>query len=255
MTAPAVRGGPGYWLHGYRSMLRFEMTDLRLYLGLALVIQVLIGAGMAYMYGFYLGDLPPDARLFLVTGIPALALFPVGFVMVPNAIMLHKYRDTYDFMRSLPVPRLAASAATFTVFSLLALPGTALALFLAEVRYDVDLSITAMVVPAVLLCSLMATSVGFGLAHAVPNPRVTNLITNVLVFAVLLFTPIVVPIDFFPDWLASVHRVLPFHHMAVVLRASLSDGLVSEVGVSYAVLTGWTLAGWGLATWAIGRRR
>lgn len=254
MTLPAVRGGAAYWLYGYRSMLRFELVNLRTFLGLAVVIQMLTGAGMAYMYGFYLGDLPPAGQLFLVTGIPALALIPIGFVLVPNSIMLHKYRDTYDFMWSLPVPRLATAAATFTVFTALAIPGTLVSLLLAGLRYDIDLRVSWLVVPAVLLCSLAATSVGFGLGHAVPDPGVANLITNVIVFFVLLFSPIVVPIEFFPDWFATVHRALPFHHMANVLRASLSEGLVTDAGTSYAVLAGWTVGSWAVAAWAVGRR-
>lgn len=255
MTVPAVRRGAGYWLHGFASMLRFELVNLRLFLALALIIQLFTGAGMAYMYGFYLGDLPPLGRLFLVTGIPALALVPIGFVLVPSSIMVHKLRDTYDFMWSLPVPRLATAAATFTLFTALAIPGTVVSLLLAGIRYDVDLTVSWRVVPATLLCSLVATSVGFALGHAVPDPRMTNLITNVLVFFVLLFSPIVVPIDFFPDWLAAVHRVLPFHHMAAVLRASLSEGLVSDAGTSYAVLSAWTVGSWVLAGWVVGRRR
>jgi hypothetical protein len=44
---------------------------------------------------------------------------------------------------------------------------------------------------------------GFGLAHAISDPRVTNLIGNVLIFFVLLFSPIIVPITQFPSWLAA----------------------------------------------------
>jgi hypothetical protein len=34
---------------------------------------------------------------------------------------------------------------------------------------------------------------GFGMALAIPNPMITNLVTNALVFLVLLFSPIVFP--------------------------------------------------------------
>jgi ABC-2 type transport system permease protein len=236
-------------------MVRFEVTNLRVYLTIALLVQTLMGAGMAFMYGFYLGDLPPVGRLWLVTGIPALALFPIGFVVVPNVIVQHKLQDTYDFVWSLPVPRMVSAASTFTVFTLLSLPGTALALLIAWWRYDVPLTLSWSFVAAVLLTSLMATSVGFAFGHAVPDPRVTNLLLNVLVFSVLLFTPIIVPIELFPGWLAGLHRALPFYHMAQVLRAGISDGLVADVAVSYAVVGAWTVASWFLAAWVVGRRR
>ena len=81
----------------------------------------------------------------------------------------------------------------------------------------------------------MATSVGYTQGHA-SHPLVSNLIGNVTIFFVLLFTPIVYPIEQQPDWLATLQPGLPFHHMAIVIRDSLSAGLVSDVGTSYLVL-------------------
>ncbi len=109
--------------------------------------------------------------------------------------------------------------------------------------------------PAFLLASLMATSVGFGLAQLVRNPLVVNVIVNVLIFVVLMFSPVVFPIAQLPVWLADVHRVLPIYHLAQVLRASVTTGLVRDVGVSYAVLAAWTVAAWIGAAWVIGHRR
>lgn len=43
--------------------------------------------------------------------------------------------------------------------------------------------------------------------------------------------------------------------MAVVIRASLSSGLVTDVGTSYLVLAAWTLMGWLAAAWVVGRWR
>jgi ABC-2 type transport system permease protein len=258
MTAPPstiVHRGLEYWLASYRAMLRFEVINLRVYLAIALLVQILMGAGMAIMYGFYLGDLSPRGQLWIVTGIPALAIFPIGFVVVPNVIIQHKLQDTYDFVWSLPVPRMASAAATFTIFTLLSIPGALVALGVAWWRYDVDLTFSWAVIPALLAVSLMATSVGFGVGNAIPDPRVTNLLLNVLVFSVLLFTPIVVPIDLFPGWLAGFHRVLPFWHMANVLRDSISTGLVDGVATSYGVVALWTVVSWAVASWVVGRRK
>ena len=130
-----------------------------------------------------------------------------------------------------------------------------IALLVAGLRYDVRFDVSWPIVPAILLVSVMAISVGFALGHGIADPRITNLITNILVFAVLLFTPIVVPIEHFPAWLATVHRSLPFYHMAQVLRAALSDGLVTGVATSYVVLSTWTATAWAVAGWAVGRQR
>lgn len=249
-----VERGIGRWLRSYRMMMRFDLRGLGQWLMIGLVVQILMGAGAALMYGFYLGDVPEVVKLFIATGVPALGLIPMGFVMVPNMVGSQRIEQTYDFLWSLPVPRLAAAASTFTVFTLLALPGFATSLGVAVWRYGIDLDVSWSVFPAVLLTSLMCASVGFGLAHAVKNPLVINFISNMVVFFVLLFSPIIVPISQFPGWLASVHRVLPFYHMAQVIRDGLSTGLVTDVGSSYLVLSAWAVAGWAATGWVVGRR-
>lgn len=249
-----LQRGVRRWFRSYVMMMRFDVRGLGQWLSIAIVVQILMGAGMAIMYGFYLGELPEIAKVFLATGVPALALIPIGFVMVPNMVGQQRIAQTYDFIWSLPVPRLAAAASTFTVFTMIAIPGVAASLGVGVWNYGIDLHVSWSVIPAVLLTSLMATSVGFGMAHAVENPMVINFITNMIIFFVLLFSPIVIPIAQFPDWLASLHRILPFHHMAVVIRAALSDGLVTDVTTSYIVLTLWTAAGWAATAWVIGRR-
>ena len=253
VTPPRRHGAQHLW-RSYRAMLRFEITNLRLLLTITLVVQTLVGAGMGIMYGFFLGDLSPTSQTFLVSGIPTLALFPLGFVLVPSVIADHRFAETYDYIWSLPVPRLASAAATFTVFAGLSLPGVVVAVGLSCWVYGLTLTPSLMIVPAAALAAAMATSVGYALGHAVRNSRMINPLTNLLVFLVLMFSPIVVPIERFPAWFGAIHQMLPFWHMANVLRDGLTSGLVDQVAWSYAVLTAWLIAAWGVTTWVISRR-
>ena len=93
--------------------------------------------------------------------------------------------------------------------------------------------------PAFVLAALITTSLAFGMALAIPSPLVTNVIVNALIFVILLFSPVVYPITQLPGWLADVHRVLPIYHLAQVLRASITNGLVHDVA---SVMRSW-LAG------------
>jgi ABC-2 type transport system permease protein len=243
------------WLRDYVLMLRFDFASQRSWLPLAVGMQILMGAGMAVIYGFYVPHLSRQALLYLVTGAPTLAFIPIGMAMLPAIVAEQKAAGTFDFLWSLPVPRALAAASTLTVFTLVALPGVAVTLLLAVWRYGVVLSVSPLIVPAVFLTALMTASVGLGLGHGIRNPLVTNLITNVLIFVVLFFSPIAFPRSQFPTWLADLHQGLPLYHMSVVMRAGLMDGLVSDVGLSYLVLAAWTLAGWMITAWIVGRRR
>jgi ABC-2 type transport system permease protein len=236
-------------------MLRFDLARYRTMLVSVFASQFFMGVGLVVMYGLYLGSVDPVTGLYLASGVPALSLIPVGFILIPLLVAQDKRAGTHEFIWSLPAPRSATAASTFTLFTALSLPVAVLSTVLAAWRFDADLSVSFMFLPAGVLVALMGTSVGFGLAHAIPEPRIVNLITNIVVFLVMLFSPIVVPIDRFPDWLSGIHRVLPFYHMASLLRWTVSDGLVDHPGWSTAVVVGWTLLAWLAAAWVLGRRR
>lgn len=251
----APEHGVARWLRAYGAMLRFEVGSQRDWLPLMLVIELLLGAGMAIMYGFYTPVITPRLAAFIVTGTPALALVPVGFVMLPGAIARRRLAGNYDYVRSLPTPRSATIAATVSVFTALVIPGAAVSLAMAAWRYGVTPHVSPLILPAVLLTSLMASSVGAAIGHGIGDAMLVTLIGNLIIFAVLLFTPVAFPPQQFPSWLVHLHQVLPFYNMAVVLRGALSTGLVSELGRSYVILAAWTAAGLAFAGWVTSRRR
>jgi hypothetical protein len=39
------------------------------------------------------------------------------------------------------------------------------------------------------------------------------------------------------------------------MRASITNGLVHNLSICYAILAGWTVAAWTATAWVIGRRR
>jgi len=253
---PSVRyHGARHWLSSYVAMLRFDVAAQRNWLPMFLLMQILFGAGMAIIYGFYIGHLSREAALFIVSGAPALAVLTAGLIGVTMMVTERQQAGTWDFIWSLPAPRSAALASTFTVFTLLGIPGMVATLALAAWRYGLSLSVSPMVVPALLLSSLLATSVGFAMAQLIGKPIVTMAIVNALIFVVLIFSPVQFPISRLPLWLAGVHRVLPIYYLAQVLRASVTNGLVSNVALSYAMLAAWTVAAWAATAWVVARRR
>jgi len=250
-----VRRGPRYWLSSYAAMLRFDVAAQRNWLPMFLLMQIMFGAGMAIIYGFYIGHLSRAAALYLVSGSPALAVLTAGLLYVVMMVNERLQAGTWDFIWSLPAPRSAAVASTFTVLTLLSVPGIVVTLVLAAWRYGLTLSVSPAVVPAVLLSSLMATSVGFAMAQLIGKPVVTNALVNALIFVMLIFSPVQFPISRLPLWLADVHRVLPVYYLGQVVRSSLTTGIVTNTALSYVMLSAWTVVAWAGTAWVVGRRR
>ena len=249
-----LRHGPAAWLRAAADMMRFEWANIRPYAALVFIVQIMMGVGMAIMYGFFYPTVDETTALLITTGVPTLALVPMGFVLVPANVASQRMAGTFDFIWSLPVPRSAQVAASFAVNAALALPGTVLALLVGMWRYGVDLHLSPVLAPAVLLSAFMCVAVGYGMALLVTNPLVVNLITNALVFLVLLFTPVVYPASNLPTWLMRTHEVLPFYPMAQVIRSGLTQGLVTDVGASFLVIGAWAVVGTALTAWAVTRR-
>jgi ABC-2 type transport system permease protein len=184
-----VRSGVGWWLRSLHRMLRFDLRRARQWALMMAVAQVFMGAGMAVMYGFFYPEVDEVTALYLATGTPTLALIPLGLLMLPESVNQQRLEGTFDFIWSLPAPRTAQATSTFLLYTLLSLPGMVLSLVVVTFLYGVELSVSLLIVPAVLLCALMAVSVGFGMALAIPKPMVVSVVTSALAFVVLLFSP------------------------------------------------------------------
>lgn len=253
-SAEEVRRGLVHWLRSYRRMISFDLATHRVNLSALFFIQIMMGLVTALVYGLYVPHMPTLSAEYVTTGAPTLALVPVGLVMMPALIAQQRTLGTYDFVWSLPVPRSAASLSTLTVFTAVALPGAALTGWLVSLRYGVALSPSPTLVPAVLLVSLMTSSVGFSLAHLVKNQLLINVIGNALIFLATLFTPVAFPASHYPSWLVEIDQYLPLYPMATVLRNALVPGLAPGLERSYLVLGVWTVMSWATAAWTVGRR-
>jgi ABC-2 type transport system permease protein len=235
-------------------MTRWELGSLRLLLPLIVALQIVIGGGFALGIGLFFDEMPARNALFLATGVAVVTLITVGMVLGPQLVSNHKIAGTYDFLWSLPVPRTTQAAAWLTVNIIIAIPGMVAAVAIADWRYDLTLRVSPSIVPAVLLTISTATLIGYAFAHAIRKPMITNMITQLLIFVILGFSPINFPPENLPGWLQTVNEWLPFQHMAAVIRDSLTDGVIVSVGMSYLILVLYTGVSAFVAAWVIGRR-
>jgi ABC-2 type transport system permease protein len=163
--------------------------------------------------------------------------------LVPQFVATAKAEGSFDYMWSLPVPRLPYLAADLTIWTAASLPGVIVALIVGSLRYDFALQFSPLAVPAFLLIILTATSVGQALALISPKPELVNVLTNLIIFAMFLFSPINFPIERLPNWLATVHRVLPVKYAADAVRGTLVPEYADGLGLALAVLAAWCAAG------------
>lgn len=245
--------GIAHWTRCWWMLVRWTAASSALILPLSVIVQVMLAAGIVYGFGFLAPVDEPAVALLLSTGAPTVLLLVVGLVLVPQTVGTMKQEGSYDWFRTLPAPRSAFLFADLTVWTLISLPGVVVAVLLAALRYDLDLQPTVWSPLISVLVAATASMIGYGLATALP-PRIAMLITQVLVFVILLFSPITFSPDVLPDWLATVHTVLPFEAMADLMRAHLSPENYAVSTGQVAVVAAWSLGSTALALTVMTRR-
>lgn len=257
MTAavPVKRVGFVNWGRTYLAMLRWEVVGSRLFLPLLIVVQMLVGAGFVIGFGLLVPHVDVATALYLSTGGVVQSLILIGLIVTPQIVAQRKMEGSYDYLWSLPVPRGAASLASTTLAALVAIPGVVATLSAAVWRFDVSFVVRPSVVPAVLLTVACGSFIGMALAHGISNPQATMLLTQVLIFFVIGFSPVFFPIDRLPDWLAKLHEYLPIYPMALAVRSALTDGLVEMTARYWVVLVSWTIAAGAITGFVLVRRK
>ena len=114
-------------LRSYRLLVRWQALRLKGFLPLAIVVQALFAFGIVVGYPLLFPEMDETTMLFLATGAPAITLITMGLVALPQVVSQAKLEGSLEYMRSLPVPRMAYLAADLTVWMAIVLPGVVFA--------------------------------------------------------------------------------------------------------------------------------
>ena len=231
-----------HWLRSYQLLLRWNFLQLRSTLPLLLVVQTLISVGVVLGFSFLVPQMDAPTALYLATGAPTIALIIVGMVMLPQVVAQQKLTGVFDYVRAMPVPRLAILAGDATVWVAVALPGLVASLGVAALRFDLSFAVSPLVVPAVLLVATSTVAIGYGVGYAT-KPAVASIISQMIIIVALMFAPVNYPAERLPDWLAEAHRWLPFTYMAQAVRETLSVPPGGVATAPFAVLAVWSAVG------------
>jgi len=239
----------------FATMLRWSLASIGAMLPLIVIIQAMLAAGIIVGFGFLIPDIDPATALFLSSGAPTVLLLTIGLVIAPQGVSRARTTGAFDYQRALPVARPLMLVVDLVVWALIALPGVVVGLLVAWLRYDVAFSFDwPLLIIASLLVTTMATAVGYAVA-VICQPMLAQLISQVLVFFVLLFSPITFPAGQLPGWFQTLHDFLPIQASAHLMRAGVAaDVFTSDVRDLW-VLALWTAAGLLVTTRALVRRR
>jgi len=238
---------------GFILLLRWQFLGIKPLIPLYVIAQVLLAVGIIMGFPFLIPNITDEVTIYLTTGAPTIILLSVGLVILPQGVAETKSNGTLDFMLSWPLPRLYYVLAESIIWLLMTLPGVFIALFIASIRFDITLSITYTTFPVLILTGLTAIGIGYAFTLWL-KPLVAELLSQILIFAILLFSPINFPPERLPSWLATVHEFLPIQYMADLVRASLAPDYFDQNWYVFLVLGTWFILSFTLCYLAITKR-
>ncbi|WP_128774165.1 ABC transporter permease [Actinomyces oricola] len=253
LPTPGLAGRLRLALRQTVLLMRWQFSRAKALVPIYVAVQIMMALATVLGYKLLVGDPEPTAATYLATGAPTILLIALGLVMAPQWVAQSRTEGSLDWMRTLPVPRLSFLIADLAVWTLMALPGMLLGTLVGAWRLDVDLSPAWWLVPGVVMVSLTAASVGYAMANVLPPP-LAQVMTQILIFVTMLFSPVSYPVERLPQWGQEIHRWLPIEPMAEVLRAGLVSEQFKMPLRSWAVLASWCVAAVVAALWALGSR-
>lgn len=240
-------------LRSYVLLLKWQALSQKPLLPLNMAVQIMIAIGFVIGLSFFYPVLSPTTAKYLITGAPTIIILMIGLVLLPQIVGMARKEGTFDYMWSLPIPRMVYIAADATIWVLVALPGVIIALAMGAAYHGFGLDISPLAVPALLLVAISGVLLGYTIAHGAPKPEIAHLITQVLVFVIMIFSPVMYPVEQLPKWLVSIHNVLPIKYMADLSRGTLTD-LDVNLGLAFIVVGAWCAVGF-VATYILIKRR
>ena len=240
-------------VRAFLLLLRWQFLRQRQLLVVLVLLQLLVGIAVIYGFAFLIPNLSATVALFLATGATTITLTLIGLVAVPQEFAMARINGHQAYIEALPVPRLAPMLATVAFWVVVQIPGSLATLALAVWRFHVHLHVSVLILPAVVLVTLSAASIGTAISALLP-PAATQNVTQFLSFGVLLFSPINFPMSRLPVALQDVHRGLPVAYMADIVRGALTGRYDTGPAIGFAVVAAWCAVGLFLSGRAAARR-
>ncbi|GIW14483.1 MAG: hypothetical protein KatS3mg063_0336 [Tepidiforma sp.] len=242
------------FLRQYRDLVSMELRSMRAEVPMVAVIQAGFTLGFVLGFGYLIPDIREQTALYIITGTATQGLVTIGLVMLPQILAQSKHEGRLDYFLAMPISREAYLLALVTVVGLMALPGIVFCLLFGAWHYGIALQLSPLF-PAVIVLGI-ASLAGVGIALAVysPHQQVTNAATQLIIFYVLFFAPVLMPREQLPALLRETARFAPPSYAADAVRATVTDLPGTHLGASLAAMALFAAGSIALSAVAIRRR-
>jgi len=237
----------------YADLVSLQMRSMRDDTIFIALIHVALSLGLVLGMGYLIPNISESTALFLVTGTATQAFVTTGLVMLPQMISQSKADGRLEYFLTLPINREAYLLSLITVVAITSLPAVAFCLAFGAWHYDLSLSLDPLFFVVMGLAVLSLAGVGVAMAVYTPHVQVTNALTQLIIFYVLFFSPVLLPESQLPAFLQETAKLAPPTYAADGVRATLTDLPGTSLTKDLWLMAGFAMASIALSAFAIRR--
>ncbi|MGW2088793.1 ATP-binding cassette domain-containing protein [Streptomyces sp. NPDC001880] len=253
-VAPARPGGKERaqkLLVGFKYLWLEQMLEVRTTWTWSLLFGLLMPVAMVFGLSRIGGGLnDTTSLLYIVSGAAIFSVATEGIATLAQRIGVIKNDGMMVYYASLPISKASFVAAMVLSRLLLIMPGLITPMIAAGLMYDVDFTISPALVLVLPLSCLALSAIGLAIGTLIDSMELIVVITNLLIFVLLLAAPVLIPPDSLPLPLRVLGYLLPPTYAADALRHTLNGDLGAAFTLDIAVLAAMTVFGLaGAARW------
>ncbi|WP_447041108.1 ATP-binding cassette domain-containing protein [Streptomyces sp. DSM 118878] len=194
------------------------------------------------------GNSDPESLLYIVSGAAVFSVATEGIATLAQRIGVIKNDGMMVYYASLPISKASFVAAMVLSRLLLIMPGLVTPVIAATLMYDVDFQVSPALLVVLPLSCLALSAIGLAIGTLIDSMDLIVVITNLLIFVLLLAAPVLIPPDSLPLPLRVLGYLMPPTYAADALRHTLTGNLGTAFTLDLAVLTAMTVIGLAGAT-------
>lgn len=192
-------------------------------LGIAVLLRAVMNDGQIARYGEQ-----------IVAGSAVLAIAMTAVVMLAQRVSALKETHALDYYSTLPVSRVMVVGTVLLSFSLFALPGTVIVVFLGSLMFGFSLTALWAAVPVWALGSFALSGVGAAIGLGARDEQLAGMYSNLAMMAVLFLG--IIPGSSLPRWVGPLKAILPSTYAVDALKPGLHGAVAASAGWDFVIL-------------------
>ncbi|MEO3876741.1 ABC transporter ATP-binding protein/permease [Nonomuraea sp. B12E4] len=183
------------------------------------------------------------SMLYIISGATVFALTTENVSNLAQRVGMLKAEGTIMYYASLPISKVSFISALMLSRLLLITPGLLTPMVAGALLYDLELAPSPLLLLVLPLSALSLASLGMMIGSLFARVDIIAIVTNILVFALLLIAPVMIPAAALPAPLQVLGWALPPTYAADAVRRSMNGDVGTALTVDLVVLGGMALLG------------